>query len=538
MSLGGIDALFRKIGHEGQAKLDARADMVSRAERLFADLFPAQQALLLDPHPYKALRTPRRGGKSYAGAAAATYLQLMKPGANVLIMGLSHDSVKKSFWFTLKALWARYGLVPRTNETNLSWEWEDGGRGALTGAETKEKMERLRGWEMDLAIVDEAKSFSPDNLSYLIHDVLKPALMSRNGALWAIGTPGSILDGPFYYATQPGHADDDDRVHSSHFDPDEPCRTFWSFHTWTLEENTGPGVEEDGVTPKQWTRALFDKELNKWDDDHPTWRREYLGEWVQDDGALVYGYLPLKVSGKQVHWEPDLASPGTHGLPHGDWQLLLGVDFGFENPTAFVVAAASQSLRQLREVHSEAHKHLSLSQVAENIRRLERRFGGFVVVVVDAGAQGKMIYETLAQDYGIHCQPAEKQEKTTYIEAMNSDFYSGRIRLLADSELASEMGALEWDLSLDSKAALARRGKLRENPTQANDLCDAFLYLWRRSIHRWEEETRVQTVLGTADWWTEWDNAQAQLYAARRSMDPDDPASDPTYLTFENAPWS
>jgi phage terminase large subunit-like protein len=96
----------------------------------------------------------------------------------------------------------------------------------MGGAETKEKMERLRGWEMDLVVIDEAKSFSPDNIEYLIHDILKPALMSRNGQLWAIGTPGSILDGPFFWATQPDVADSDGRVHATVADPDRPTTVF------------------------------------------------------------------------------------------------------------------------------------------------------------------------------------------------------------------------------------------------------------------------------------------------------------------------
>lgn len=525
-------ALFRQIGGLGEAAQDARELALERAGNILSACFPAQQAMVLDPHPYKALRTPRRGGKSYTGAAAATVLQLTKPGANVLILGLSHDSVKKSFWGTLKNIWAANGLKPHTNETTLTWTWEDGGRGHLAGAETIERMERLRGWEMDLAIVDEAKSFTPENLEYLVHDVLKPALMSRNGQLWAIGTPGSILDGPFFYATSPGIADDAGRVYSSEFSPDG-CKTFWSFHTWTLEENTGPGVDDDGV-PLQWKRAILDKDLAGWEDDHPTWRREYLGEWVQDDSALVYAYLALRQSGK-VQWTPDHTSPGTHGLPEGDWQLLLGIDYGFENPTAFVVCAASQKLREIREVHSERHQHLVLSELARKWRDLEARFGGFVMVVVDGGAQGKMLTETLASDYGLHGTPAEKQEKATYIEAMNSDFHSGRVKLIPDSELANEMSALEWDLSLDTKANLARRGKLRENPHQANDLCDAFIYCWRKSVHRWEQEQQAEVAIGTSSWWEEWDRREADKYTQRRSADID---AEYDGISFETCRWS
>lgn len=524
-------ALFRQIGELGDTARESRHVAATKAEELFSCLFPAQQALVLDPHPYKSLRTPRRGGKSYSGAAAATYLQLNKPGANVLILGLTHDSVKKSFWYTLKALWATHGLEPKTNETQLSWEWPDGGRGVLAGAETREKMERLRGWEMDLAIVDEAKSFTPDNLEYLIHDVLKPALMSRNGQLWAIGTPGSILSGPFYYATNPGVADENDRVYASDFDT-AGVKTFWSFHTWTLEENTGPGVNRDGV-PLQWERALLDKELSSWSDDHPTWRREYLGEWVQDDGALVYAYLSLRPGGR-VTWVPDPARRLEHGLEPGDWQLILGVDYGFENPTAFVVSAASQSLCEIRELHSERHQHLVLSELARIIRNLEARFGGFSAIVVDGGAQGKMLTETMASDYGIHGTPAEKTEKNTYIEALNSDLHSGKVKIISDSELASEMAALEWDLSLDSKAALARRGKLREHPTMANDLCDAFLYSWRRSVHRWAEEVKVEAVIGSSDWWSDWDRREADRYSARR----DNRDGDEEVLLAENCGWS
>jgi hypothetical protein len=178
------------------------------------------------------------------------------------------------------------------------------------------------------------------------------------------------------------------------------------------------------------------------------------------------------------------------------------VDFGFENPTAFVVAAFSQSPPQLRFIHSEKHPHLVLSDVAEVYKRLVRTYGGFDAVVADCGAQGKMIHQTLQSDYGMPAIPAEKANKMAYIQAFNSDLHGGRIRLVQGSPLADEMTTLSWDLSNGAKAELGRRGTLREDPSQENDLCDAALYLWRFSAHRWEVAAEDDAPkVGTRDWY-------------------------------------
>ena len=48
--------------------------------------------------------------------------------------------------------------------------------------------------------------------------------------------------------------------------------------TWNIRDNE--------AKPAQWANALATKRRRGWSDDHPTWRREYLGEWVADNSEL------------------------------------------------------------------------------------------------------------------------------------------------------------------------------------------------------------------------------------------------------------
>lgn len=499
------NALFKAIGTAGNEYAKRVAKEEETAERLEAKLFPAQRRVIEDPHPFKAVLCPRRSGKSYvAGVGGGLCLALRNPGARVLIVGLTVQSVKRSFWRLLERIVREEGIGATLNLTEMSITFDNGSYLFLFGAETIDRIERLRGDEYDLVIVDEAKSFSPHALKYLLEDVVGPAVATREGQIWMVGTPGHVFDGEFYWATNPDKADPDGLVHSAEYEEGigERVDVMWSFHHWTMADNTGVKLNEDGI-PLQWLRALADKKRRKWRDDHPTWRREFLGIWVVDEDGLVYALAALAQKDKdRVTWIPDRNKPGSYGLPDGDWHFLLGIDFGWENPSAFVVAAYCQKPQMLRILHAEGHKHLVLSQIGEEYRRLSKIYGGFETVVVDAGAQGKMIHETLRSDHQIPAIAAEKRDKYAYQQAFNSDLHSGRIQLIENDPLWTEMTTLAWDLSSGSKSELARKGSLKEDPTQPNDLCDAALYLWRYSAHRWEGDDKLEEIEpGTMAWW-------------------------------------
>lgn len=472
-------------------------------------LFAQQRAMIEDPNEYKTLLCPRRAGKSYIGAAAATRKCLIKPGARVIIVGLTLVSTRQSFWRILEDLIGRYSIKAEANKTDLSWTFDNGSYIRLYGAETDDRIERIRGDEFDLAIIDEAASFTPETLSYLIHEVLAPAVGTRGGEIWMIGTPGHLFESEFYLATNPG---EQRRIEGKKVGPpvgewytgNLTEEALWSAHRWTMADNVKVEMVKlpDGSeVSKQWLSALRKKQRMGWRDDHPSWRREYLGEWTTDEDGLVYALGGLRYTDPaRVIWAPD--GNDALGLPPGEWSLLLGLDLGFEDPTAFVVVAVSSSRQEMRELHSEKHSHLTLTGVRDIYLQLLRRFGAFDAVIVDPSA--KQSVETLMTDYGIACVAAERTSKMAYIQALNSDFHSGRIRILDGSPLCEEMTKLAYDLSNGAKEELSRKGTLRENPKMDNHCCDAFLYLWRYSSHRWEDEKFAQgPAYGTTDWFAQ-----------------------------------
>jgi hypothetical protein len=291
---------------------------------------------------------------------------------------------------------------------------------------------------------------------------------------------------------------------------------FWSRHTWTRQDNV--------FLPKLWEQALKTKKRNQWDDQHPTWRREYLAEWVPSAGSYVYRYGEVFGSAggpERVCWRP--GSDTRHGLPPDhDWRFICGMDLGFEDDFAIVVAAYSMTDGSLYHIYDWKKNHQDFFQVANEIAAVAQRFGPFDAMVADTGGSGgKTIIETLNKHFGFYIQQAEKREKYDYIEIMNGEFLSGRVKIQAGSELHRELVTLQWLIEEDeNKALLARMNKLRENPSQPNHLCDAWLYTWRFSHHHWAHERPEAPPVSGSDAWVEKYNeaAMGRLVKARNEQ--------------------
>ena len=282
----------------------------------------------------------------------------------------------------------------------------------------------------------------------------------------------------------------------------------WSLHSWTIQDNI--------AAPKQWKRALRDKKAAGWTDETPYWRREYLGEWVTDTSELVYAYAGLKGMGR-VSWLPEVTGDNPTGLPqeHGPWNILMGLDFGYEDDCAIVMVGWSETKQELRQFYDWKSPHLSVDDFAEEVLATIVRFGQPDVIVGDKGALGKMIVESINQRHGLGIIAAEKTEKLAHIELLNSDFHAGRVKVVHNSDLDHELCGLQWKLDKDKKI-LIRTGQLKEDPKCPNHMCDCLLYVWRYAYHYWSKAPEVGVEKDSPEWWKLEEKRQLQAYRERR----------------------
>ena len=513
------NTVLQKLARNQKAVQLVDQEAQDRIDRIVNGANPVQQRFLKDRSKRKSLRVPRRGGKSFAMSSNALLIGEEIPGARILIISLTLKSTKENFWNGPGGIkWQNhlYKLGLKYNETDYVWHHLNGSRGRLAGAETRADMEYLRGAaaEADVVIIDECKSFAPALLTELIRDVIEPGLMTRGGILIMGGTPGSIPVGEFYAATQPGIRKDANNPKSKDTCyPYTKTRTdkIWSLHTWTIADNV--------AKPDQWNDALENKQSRETSDSDPRWRREYLGEWVTDSFELVYAYAKCKSAGK-CFWTPNRTKDNPCGLPLplSQWRLIMGLDFGYEDMNAIVVAAYSEISKELRHVYDFKQNHMTIDKFGAEIQHTVSLFGEPDVIVGDKGSLGGVLYvQELQSRFGISVIEAEKREKFDHIELLNSDFYSDRVQIIYNSDLDHELCGLQWDLEKDSKERLIRTGKLRENPSCANHLSDALLYLWRYCYHYWAVAEEVRIIVGSAEWWKDRERTSIERLREKKS---------------------
>jgi hypothetical protein len=408
-----------------------RRSLPSLHDQLIDEKFPQQRAFVLDRSQFVVATCTRRAGKSHGLALRLYRAALRIPNSLSIYLGLTRLSSENIMWPVLKELNTKYGIGAVLTDSDLTVTLPEPNNSVirLMGADQKNFIERLRGPKYAEAQIDEAQSFR-SHLGMLIDDILTPALGDYRGSLVLTGTPGPIPAGDFYDASE--------------------GETGHSKHKWKIYEN--PYFPN----PKDFVLKL--KKKKKWSDENPTYRREYLGEWVVDRDALVYKFDPKKNFYRK--------------LPEGhDWSRVLSVDFGWNDQTAFAVVTYSQTLREVFVEHVEGHAEMIPSEIAERLQKLRAKYKP-VAIVADTGGLGKSIAEEFKKRHKIPIQAADKTQKLTFIRLLNGDFI--------DSNLWVHESLTELK---DQYEKLVKGDDGLEDPTLPNDLCDAVLYAYRRAKH-------------------------------------------------------
>lgn len=396
-------------------------------------LFKQQRNLLDDESKTKVAVCSRRAGKSFALSVLALDTAFKHEGCLIPVISITRQQAKRIVWPVFQELDRRNELGLRFNASELSCTLPNGSSIFLTGASTEEEIQRLRGPKYPLVLVDEAQAFK-SYLAELVSDVLEPAVLDYDGSIVLAGTPNQICRGFFYDATQDASA--------------------WSVHHWTLLDN--PHIPNAAKWLQERCRRYG------WSESHPTYLREYKGQWIRDSSSLIYPKIPV------IDEIP----------PTEDLEYVLGLDLGYIDSTAFVVCGYSTATGRLYVLESFKKAKLLPSDVAQIVSDLDSQFR-FETIVADAGGLGKAYVAEMTERWSLKIKAAEKREKRAYIELLAGDMTTGVASILEEYNggLLDELHALQWD---DHRLAPHERCE--------DHLADAYLYAWRFCHQYWRDE--------------------------------------------------
>ena len=248
----------------------------------------------------------------------------------------------------------------------------------------------------------------------------------------------------------------------------------------------------------------------------PWFRQMYLGEWVIDSDKLVYRFNSDRNTFAEL--------PTFHA---GQWHYVLGVDLGYNDPTAFALCAYHDYDKALYVLEAEKHPRLDVTSVAERIRGFQARYELDSIVIDGANKQA---VEEMRRRHDLPLRAADKTGKSDFIEIMNGEFIQARIKVspLRCSQLADEYAGLIWD---------ERSLKHEEHPNCPNDLADAALYAWRLCYSYLSEAVDPPPKLGSPEWHEQEEEemlqAEIRRYHERREAE-----ADSWGMTVEEYEWA
>lgn len=481
---------------------------------LFDPTFPQQRAFADDKAKLKAIFCTRRSAKSFTLGLAAILECLLNPRCNVLLIGLTGDSIYSIYWKDiLHFLNDKFALGAQFNKNLKSMTFPNGSVLRLFGADADEsEKKKLLGGKYRFVGIDEASMFTID-LRDLVYGILKPAMTDPNaggerGTIALAGTASDFPQGLFFDITtgaEPG----------------------WSLHVWSAHDNP--------FVAKQWQEELDEIAAQRpLYMETPQFKQWYLNEWVIDQEKLVY----------KVSLHKNLA-PSLPQLSPAGWTYLLGCDLGWEDDNAFVLTGYHENDPNLYVISAWALPHLVFDQVGmivnaysgdpiwwamfkaslgetqpQLVQRIPRYIDAYlskpsmpaVKVVIDGankqGVESMRLRSSIAFEY------ADKQDKTTFIELCNSDLIQAKVRFLPETEsLIREMMALVWRTE-GGKILLPKK----EHSSLPNHRCDAFLYNWRMGYHFNTVPVVPKVVKGSREWYEQqsrdiWEREREALLA-------------------------
>lgn len=451
--------MLKSVDEQSWSELDQRWPLspgeTAQRTDLFRDSFPEQRACARDPARLKAVLCTRRAAKTFTWGLEALDDSYAWPTGNYLFLGLVREEARRIFWgAVLKALNTKHGLGMRFNEQRLEARMPNGATFYVGAADAnEEEMRKLLGQKYRKVCIDEAQDWRRVDLEQLVFHVLKPACADQNGSITVQGTCGLVSVGLLRDLTPSS-------VEAGKRGERNPKAAGWSVHCWDTFANTAR-MEDGRTMAEHWAQEIAELEAMKPGIRQTPWfRRNYLGEWVVDEDALVYRYQ----EGRN-----DFGELPRYRL--GSWHYVLGCDLG--QHTALGVHAYHDHDPNFYTLRSKRFEGIDLTSTAEQAKKLDREFG-FERWVIDGAA--KQSVEEMRRRQDCPWQAADKTDKAMFIELHNTDMLLGRVKHNPEGcvDLIGEQKTLIWD-----QKKLREHGVKEEKFGLPNHCCDETLYAWR-----------------------------------------------------------
>lgn len=414
--------------------------------------FGPQLKFVNDESQFVDALTTRRAGKSNGLALKFFAKGLKHKGVLMPYLALTRDSAKNIMWNVLQEQAEACKIKAQFTESNLTARIVDTDSTIrLYGADMINFIKRLRGIKSPLIGIDEAGEFGA-HLANLVDDVLTPCISDyADGQIALTGTPGPVPFGYFYDVT-------------------ELRKYGYSHHHWSLFDN--PFMPN----PREFVEAY--KKRKGWDDENPTYLREWCGKWVKDMSVLVFKYDPQKNHIDEI--------PQTK-------YHVISVDLGLHDADAIAVIGWNDNDPKSYLIKEDIQTNQGITELARKLGKYVEEFNPNAVVM-DTGGLGAKIAEEIRRRYSLPIKAAEKTRKFEYIELLNDAMRTGRFFAKANSVFAQDAMRVQWDKDKLSPDRLVISNRFH------SDICDATLYGFRESLH-WLERPEEPRAAPQSDQW-------------------------------------
>lgn len=439
-----MDELVRKKLLERIKELDEANKKVEEIQWLEPGFDHQNEFILSELRRFMVLGN-RRSGKTEGVVIKGLY-EVYSKQKDAVFFGLTRQSVKRVIWPKILKFLKKKKIkfVPSLGELSISFPGREGKLYLLGLNDGPDEAEKILGMNPCFVAIDEAASYTQD-LERIIDEVIWPALRDYNGKIVLCGTPRLPSRGIFFEVTKPNS--------------DYKRRNEWNIRFFDALNN--PFMRSQTLKERE------DIEKNRPEfKNTPAYKMMELGEWALDDSLIVYrcsldNYIYQIPNFKKLD----------------DVTFVLGIDLGLKDASSFVVCAFSKFDRTLYVVESLKMSYQDFTDVATKVKYFNRKYRIGINICDGANAQG---IAEINNRHNLALIPAEKIDKKTYIDLINSDFLTKNIKIChaENLDLIDELNTLSWNEKL-----IKDKKVWKEKDSLPNHLCDALLYAWRFSYH-------------------------------------------------------